>query len=321
MSMTATSSPRSLRCAASHWPTKPLPPVISARIRGTLLRGRPSHRIGTHVLRHARLPRVLRGDGDAQRLPLRSHGPASSAARSAPAKAPTSPGGTSSAAPPATSAMAVPSVVTSGAPQASASRAGKAESLLEGGVGDDRGPTQQRRHGPVGEVAGADDPVAVAGRRQRALGLGHPPAGLAPEHQHGVGVGIGHPVERGHQRRHPLARLERADEDDQRAVGRHAQRAHDGARSAPSAGSVGANRSWSTPCGATTTGARTSQQSRSRSAVTWLTQTSTPARSAARRMARRKKAALERRCHSGWSKKVQSWIVTAHGTGDRAGIV
>ena len=55
--------------------------------------------------------------------------------------------------------------------------------------------------------------------------------------------------------------------------------------------------------------------------MTWLTQTSTPARSAARRMARRKKAALERWCHSGWSKKVQSWIVTAQGTGDRAGIV
>ena len=34
-------------------------------------------------------------------------------------------------------------------------------------------------------------------------------------------------------------------------------------------------------------------------------------------MARRKNAALERTCHSGWSKKVQSWIVTAQGTGRR----
>ena len=34
------------------------------------------------------------------------------------------------------------------------------------------------------------------------------------------------------------------------------------ARSAPSAGSSGVNRRWSTPCGATTTGARTSQQAR-----------------------------------------------------------
>ena len=93
------------------------------------------------------------------------------------------------------------------------------------------------------------------------------------------------------------------------------------ARSAPSAGSRGVKRSWSTPCGATTTGARTSHHGRSRSSVTWLTQISTPACRAARRMARRKKAALERRCHSGWSKKVQSWIVTAQGTGDRAGIV
>ena len=55
--------------------------------------------------------------------------------------------------------------------------------------------------------------------------------------------------------------------------------------------------------------------------MTWLTQISTAACRAARRMARRKKAALDRRCHSGWSKKVQSWIVTAQGTGDRAGMV
>ncbi len=68
-------------------------------------------------------------------------------------------------------------------------------------------------------------------------------------------------------------------------------------------------------------GTRTSQHSCRRSAVTWLTQISTPASRAARRMARRKNAALERTCHSGWSKNVQSWIVTAQGTGERAGIV
>ncbi len=69
------------------------------------------------------------------------------------------------------------------------------------------------------------------------------------------------------------------------------------------------------------TGPRTSHQARSRSSVTWLTQINTAAWRAARRMARRKKAALERTCHSGWSKNVQSWIVTTQGTGDRDGMV
>ena len=155
-----------------------------------------------------------------------------------------------------------------------------------------------------------------------ALGLGHPPAGLAPEHQHGVGVRTGQPVEGGDERSHPLARLERADEDHQRPVGRHTERTQHAPGPPRRRARAGENRRWSTPCGRDDDAAPAPRSSPvSRSAVTWLTQISTPAWSAARRMARRKKAALERRCHSGWSKKVQSWIVTAHGTGDRAGIV
>ena len=55
--------------------------------------------------------------------------------------------------------------------------------------------------------------------------------------------------------------------------------------------------------------------------MTSLTQTSAPAEVAARLMARRKKAALVLTCHSGWSKNVQSWMVTVQGTGARAGMV
>ncbi len=89
----------------------------------------------------------------------------------------------------------------------------------------------------------------------------------------------------------------------------------------PGDGSSGEKRSWSTPWGATTTGARTSQTSTSRSAVVRLTQTSTDARTAATRMARRNSTALLRSCHSGWSKKVQSWMVTTTGRRVRSGIV
>ena len=132
-------------------------------------------------------------------------------------------------------------------------------------------------------------------------------------------MGAGHLVEGGDEGNQPFAGLERADERDQRPVDRDAQ-APSTARSAP-ARARGREPFVVDPVGATTTGARTSHTARSRSAVTWLTQISTRGLTAARRMARRKNAALERTCHSGWSKNVQSWIVTAQGTGDRAGIV
>ena len=162
-----------------------------------------------------------------------------------------------------------------------------------------------------------------AAARARSVSA-RPQPGWPPEHQHGVGVGVGHPVEGGHQRRHPLARLERADEDDERPV-RPARRAPPSSgRSAPGAGSSGVKRSWSTPWGATTTGARTSQHACEPVGrdLADADQRRRRARAACR-MARRKNAAFERRCHSGWSKNVQSWIVTAHGTGGacRHGVV
>ena len=160
----------------------------------------------------------------------------------------------------------------------------------------------------------------MAGGRQGPLGLGHPPPGLPPEHQHGVGVGVGQLVEGGDERRHALARLERADEGHQRPVRRHAQ---------------GRQRGPVRPCGglagrepAVVDAVRRDDDRRPHLAAVpqavggHLAHADQDAGvAAARRMARRKKAALERRCHSGWSKKVQSWIVTAHGTGDRAGMV
>ena len=77
----------------------------------------------------------------------------------------------------------------------------------------------------------------------------------------------------------------------------------------------------STPCGATTTSASTVHHVRSASAVTWLGHTTTVARRAARRMARRNRATLERSCHSGASKKLRSCTVTTVGTDGFRGIV
>src|ERR1700722_2794655 len=74
MSMATTSSPESLRCAASHWPTNPLPPVISARIGGTLLRGAEGHLIGLDMLGHAGGPRVPGGHRKAEAAPSRPLG-------------------------------------------------------------------------------------------------------------------------------------------------------------------------------------------------------------------------------------------------------
>src|ERR1700683_2370531 len=73
MSMTATSSPLSFRWAASHCPTNPLPPVMSARIRRTLLRGRQRDVIGADVGDHPVLPGPLSGHGQAE---VRALGPA-----------------------------------------------------------------------------------------------------------------------------------------------------------------------------------------------------------------------------------------------------
>ena len=61
--------------------------------------------------------------------------------------------------------------------------------------------------------------------------------------------------------------------------------------------------------------------SRIRSAAALLGVTRASARSAAARMARRKNMTLARSCHSGWSKKVMSWMVTTLATLARAGIV
>ena len=69
------------------------------------------------------------------------------------------------------------------------------------------------------------------------------------------------------------------------------------------------------------TGARRSQTVARRSAVARLTQTMAAARRAATVMARRKTRTLDRSCHSGWSKKVQSCTVTTTGTRVRSGIV
>src|ERR1700693_930252 len=55
-STTTTSSPLSLRWAASHWPTKPLPPVISARMLETLVRAGQGHPVRLDVPGGAGLP-------------------------------------------------------------------------------------------------------------------------------------------------------------------------------------------------------------------------------------------------------------------------
>ena len=93
------------------------------------------------------------------------------------------------------------------------------------------------------------------------------------------------------------------------------------ASSAPGSGSSGRKRSWSTPWGTTWTGPEGGQISDSLSAVLALTHTSASAWRAATRMARRKNGTRVRWCHSGWSKKVRSWMVTTRGRDDASGIV
>jgi hypothetical protein len=89
----------------------------------------------------------------------------------------------------------------------------------------------------------------------------------------------------------------------------------------PGAGSATPKRSPSTPCGATITVALGRHSSVKRVAVASLTQMTTAARRAATLMALLKNLTLAGWCHSGWSKKVQSWTVTTTGTFARSGIV
>ena len=78
---------------------------------------------------------------------------------------------------------------------------------------------------------------------------------------------------------------------------------------------AGRKRSWSTPCGATTTGARAVEQPREPvGGVLAHAITSAPrARGAARIIGGRTRPSL-RSCHSGWSKNVRSCTVTTAGT-------
>ena len=122
---------------------------------------------------------------------------------------------------------------------------------------------------------------------------------------------------------------ERVDERRARPCGARAsprtRRTADGCR-APRAGggrraSVGVNRSWSTPCGATTTGAVGASTAASRSRVWPLTAITAPARRVLDRIIRRKNATFERSCHSGCSKNVRSCTVTTLGIPSRSGSV
>ena len=195
--------------------------------------------------------------------------------------------------------MAVPSVVIEGCAAGQRLEGGQPESLFERRAGDHGGPAQQRRHGGIGEVPGADDAITVPGRGQGALGLLEAPAGLAAQDEHArQRVASATRSKARHQGHHALAGFQRADEGHQRALGRDAGRL-EGLRirarlgfGRPEALVVDAVRRHDD-------GARTAHEARSRSAVTSLTQISAPARAAARRMARRKKTAFERRCHSG----------------------
>ena len=90
--------------------------------------------------------------------------------------------------------MAVPAVVTSGAPHASASRAGKPKPSSSEGYTTATRAAQQRRHGLLGHIAEAPDPLAgvrMCDRRQRGRGL---PTGPTGKHEAELGPGGSHEV-------------------------------------------------------------------------------------------------------------------------------
>ena len=94
------------------------------------------------------------------------------------------------------------------------------------------------------------------------------------------------------------------------------------ARSSASPRGAGWNRSWSTPCGATTIGRRRVRAAPAAGRRCARSPRSAPAaRRALMRIIGVKNATLLRSCHSGWSKNVRSCTVTTAGTVSRAGIV
>ena len=93
------------------------------------------------------------------------------------------------------------------------------------------------------------------------------------------------------------------------------------ARRPRSARSVVRKRSWSTPWGATNTGAVGARTVARRARVCSLTATMAPARRVLARIIRWKNATFDRSCHSGCSKNVRSWTVTTVGVRTRSGRV